>query len=102
MPTEYAVWWQWTERCSGHTGDFEAVSWLRSPDEQIVIGSERYAAFWFRAGNRIVVAAPYLRDGPIVRHEMLHALLARGDHPAGYFQERCAGVVGCDQSCRTP
>jgi hypothetical protein len=31
---------------------------------------------------------------------MLHELLGRGDHPAKYFQQRCAGVVVCNYACR--
>ena len=36
----------------------------------------------------------------VVRHEMLHELLGRGDHPAEYFQRRCGSVVICNEVCR--
>jgi hypothetical protein len=39
-------------------------------------------------------------NAAIVRHEMLHDLLGRGDHPAEYFQRRCAAVVACNEACR--
>jgi hypothetical protein len=48
---------------------------------------------WLRSGNRIVVGE-YVSEHPaIVRHEMLHAILQRGDHPREYFVSRCGSVV---------
>jgi hypothetical protein len=48
----------------------------------------------------VVLASPFIDDPGVVRHEMLHDLLNRGDHPAEYFQGKCAGVVVCNEDCR--
>ena len=44
-----------------------------------------------------VLAGEQVGNGMVVRHEMLHELLGRGDHPAAYFQVRCAGLVACNE-----
>jgi hypothetical protein len=41
-----------------------------------------------------------VEQGALVRHEMLHDLLGRGDHPAEFFQRRCGAVVYCNAECR--
>jgi hypothetical protein len=40
-----------------------------------------------------------VRFGPVVRHEMLHALLRVGGHPREAFIDRCLGVVSCIGDC---
>lgn len=100
LPVEYDAWWRATEACAGVPGDLAAVRWYTTPGDSVRVGSTTFDAYWFAAGNTIVVARPYVRDGPVVRHEMLHALLRRGDHPAAYFQERCARLVRCAEACQ--
>ena len=46
-------------------------------------------AWWVRAGNRIYLPASALGEEWLVRHEMLHAILQRGSHPADIFVEAC-------------
>ena len=48
---------------------------------------------WIDHYRYIVLAEAGLSDSLLVRHEMLHDLLDRADHPAGLFVERCGGVV---------
>jgi hypothetical protein len=48
----------------------------------------------------ILLAGEKVTDAGIVRHEMLHELLGRGDHPARYYQQLCANVVTCNEACR--
>lgn len=100
LPVEYDAWWRVTEACADLQGDLTAVRWYTTPGDGLRVGATTFDAYWFAAGNTIVVARPYVRDGPVVRHEMLHALLRRGDHPAAYFQGRCARVVRCAEDCQ--
>ena len=94
-PRQYELWWSVVEQCSGRTGDLGAIHWFVSnTDRPLEIGGELYDGYWWETGNRIAVARTY--DGPTVRHEMLHALLNRGDHPLEYFAGRCEGVVKFD------
>lgn len=98
---QYAFWWQLTESCSGLTGSFARVHWyeIRGVDTYNVAGADGAAGTWWREGDRIVLAGNVLDDGRVVRHEMLHALIGAGGHPAAYFQDRCAGYVACSSSC---
>jgi len=98
-PLDYERWWRKTEDCSGLTGDYAAVRWYAVSGDVVVAGTA-YDAYWFATGNRIVLAERVRRDELVIRHEALHALLRRGDHPAEYFQQRCAGVVDCNVVCR--
>lgn len=92
-PVPYARWWALTEQCSGHSGDFASVQWFVVHRPTIDIGDEASDGSWYRDGNRIVVAQPYVLDGGLVRHEMLHALLQDGSHPLDQFTARCGGIV---------
>lgn len=101
-PVTYARWWQDVERCSLHAGSFARVHWYVVPDAPYFEeGGELYDAYWWRYDHRIVVAGAYLEDSLTVRHEMLHDLVGRGDHPAVYFQHACAGVVRCNEYCQS-
>lgn len=93
----YRTWWQLVEGCSGLTGSFDAVQWYVadhvSPDDNTV------DAKWLSSGNRVVLTPASSRDGGVVRHEMLHALLRRGGHPTEYFGAKCAALVKCELNC---
>lgn len=102
-PAPYRLWWAVTESCSGTTAPFESVSWYVVPDgDAIVIDGEQYAGIWFPKGNRIVLARRATDDGHLVRHEILHALLRVGGHPATHFMDRCGGYVSCGTGCAEP
>ncbi len=91
---QYTLWWEAVEACSGRTSNFADVSWyLTQPGQLLVVNNDTLDGAWFEDGNRIAVARG---DGPIVRHEMLHAILHDGGHPAAMFAGRCAGVVAFD------
>jgi hypothetical protein len=103
-PVQYATWWRMTEACSGLRGDLDAVRWYAVPSGPFAVGGgagaeARYDGYWFGDGNRIVLAAGWTGVGATVRHEMLHALLQSGAHPAAYFRERCGPVVACVLEC---
>ncbi len=102
-PARYARWWTQAQACSGLTGDLAAVQWYVVPGADTIPdpGHADVNAYWSPASNRIVLGGKWARDGSVVRHEMLHALLGRGvtGHPAAYFQGRCAGWVPCTGEC---
>jgi hypothetical protein len=89
----YARWWAMTQSCADHARPMAMVRFYVVPGLAIDDGTTRYAGYWFRDGNRIVLAKPYATDGAVVRHEMLHALLQRGDHRRADFVDRCGGIV---------
>ena len=96
-PAVYARWWQLTESCSGRSRDLASIRWYRTPGSSFIHDGEPAAGLSF--GNRIVIAQEYLYDGPIVRHEMLHALLGDGGHPRSAFLGSCAALVYCFDKC---
>lgn len=103
-PSVYKLWWNLVERCSGVSGDFSAVRFYEQPGETIAkTGSDSANGYWFSDGNRILVGQYRMYEGPLLRHEMLHALLHRAEgnngHPAEYFVDKCGGVVHCQGAC---
>ncbi|HUF26107.1 MAG TPA: hypothetical protein VMM18_03905 [Gemmatimonadaceae bacterium] len=99
-PAEYAAWWAVTSACAGIDGDFDAVSWFVVPSSQsIEYRGNEYQGLWYSRGNRIVLADNSVQNGPLVRHEMLHALTGGARHSAEYFRARCGGVVVCEGEC---
>jgi hypothetical protein len=76
------------------------VSWYIVPNTTTLSyqGKQAYA-YWIGNPDRIVIAEVHSNDGPIIRHEMLHALLHRDGHPRDPFLSTCGGVVACDGNC---
>jgi hypothetical protein len=99
-PAQFALWWRMTEACSSRTGDFAAVQWYVVPDAYaITVGGKSYQGFWYGSPDRIVLAGAQRSAGPLVRHEMLHALLRTDGHPRAAFLGGCEGIVACDGEC---
>lgn len=101
-PPAYRLWWQMVESCSARTAPFERVSWYVIPGAaQLSATQPDVQGEWFPDGNRIVLAGKFQLAGPLVRHEMLHALLGAhaSDHPRDEFLGRCGGVVVCEGEC---
>lgn len=102
-PAQYRVWWEVVERCSGRTGSFDGVSWYRVPlGEGLTVDGESAAGAWFAARNSIAIGDGWRASGSLVRHEILHAILQTGSHPAKYFREACGDEVLCGRSCEEP
>ena len=97
----YSDWWRAAEDCSGRSAPMMRVRWfvVRGSDSFAYQGT-RYDGYWWNGVHWIMLAEARLQDPGIVRHEMLHDLLGRGDHPAEFFQERCRTVVVCNEDCR--
>lgn len=98
----YSRWWSMTQECSALGGDFSRVTWYVVPG----VGTISYGTLhdveglWLD-GNRIVLAGGSVRNGQLVRHEMLHALLSDPRHPRGSFAGLCGGIVACEEACLT-
>lgn len=93
----YRRWWQQVEACAGRTASFDAVRWYLIPGEDPirVPGHDRpVLGYWDPADNRIVLIE-YLPDrrAPYIRHEALHAILRRTDHPEAWFVTRCGATI---------
>jgi len=101
-PPAYELWWRMTETCSGRQGKLENVSWYVVPgvDRVTTASGEVVQSFWQTQSHRIILAESVRFDGPVVRHEMLHALLRDvPGHPRDEFLFRCGGIVNCPAVC---
>jgi hypothetical protein len=96
----YADWWSMTQECSALGGDLGRVAWYVVPGVKAISygGLRNVEGIWLD-GNRIVLAEGSVRNGQLVRHEMLHALLRDGSHPRASFASRCGGIVACEEGC---
>lgn len=91
---QYAGWWREVEACARQTGPFAAVRWAEVPGANTFpYAGGTYAGYWIRTGNSITIAGNYVGSALLVRHEMLHAVLQRGDHPTEYFTTRCGSII---------
>ena len=94
-PVIYSVYWSEVEQCAGQNGDFAGTRFYYVPGDGgfPVGGSADVVGVWQPETNSITLAQ-YVMDNPlVVRHEMLHAILKRTDHPAQYFADQCAALV---------
>jgi hypothetical protein len=98
-PARFALWWQMTESCSRRQGDLRAIKWYVVPNvTSIDLNGQRVQGETI--GNRIILVDRFRLDGPLVRHEMLHALLpGTSGHPRDQFLLACDGVVVCEGAC---
>ena len=90
-------WWHEMELCSGRTARYDDVTWFVVPGEdpfRVPNHAAPVAGYWDPAANRIVVLQ-YLpnRRAPTIRHEALHAILRRVNHPVAYFETKCGPVI---------
>lgn len=101
LPEEYQGWWAIVERCSSLTAEMSDVQFRVLPGHETSPDHDAAGAYYKR-GHQIVLVEELTRDGFLVRHEMLHAVLARnggGGHPKSFFEGRCGGVVSCGVPC---
>lgn len=83
--------WNEVEACSGISGDFNRVAFYLAPN-----GIKRNGvwvnALWEEDGNRISLTPPFKNDPRTIKHEAMHALLQRADHPPHYFNGVCGDL----------
>ena len=75
LPAEFEGWWSITESCAGLQGALEDVEWRIMPGDR-QLSDEGALGRYIRRSHAIVLADGWERNGYLVRHEMLHALLA--------------------------
>jgi hypothetical protein len=97
---QYRTWWDDTQQCSGMRASLSRIAWFVVPDENFIYRGKAFDGYWWANVHWVVLASPFVDDPGIVRHEMLHDLLNRGDHPKEYFQQKCGAVVTCNAECR--
>lgn len=89
IPAEYRAWWSELEACSGKRGDIDAVRFYvvaalpHGRIGQATIKSDQTVILFVRGHQNF--------DTP-VKHEMMHALLRVGGHPAEYFAGPCGNL----------
>lgn len=88
-PPAFRGWWEVVEGCSGLAGPFDSVEWYSTPPATLTSRGRNAVGAWFRDGNRVVISTSWMDHGPLVRHEMLHAILQTGSHPAEFFERKC-------------
>jgi hypothetical protein len=101
-PPEYRLWWRMTETCSGRQGNLGDVSLYVVPgvDRVTTASGQVVQSYWQTESHRIILASSVQFNGPVVRHEMLHALLGNvPGHPRNEFLYRCGGIVDCPVTC---
>jgi hypothetical protein len=84
----YREWWAKTEACSGRTGNYDRITWSVIEGRSFPCSSGECAGHW-RTSHHIFLASDWVMDEMVVRHEMLHDLLARPGHPDPPFGEGC-------------
>lgn len=84
-PPIYATWWAKDVACAGVSPrPIPVVSWWTKDQPMLLQGGDGEAkvGYWFADFNKVAITRAYITDERVVRHEMLHALLGRTDHPA--------------------
>jgi hypothetical protein len=89
-PPRYQTLWQELLTCSGLSGSLGEITWFKA--DAVVVGGTTYVGFWWERWNRIVLRADMVDNDRLVKHEMMHALLQDGAHPAQYFNGACGSL----------
>jgi hypothetical protein len=81
-PLEYRVWWDATRTCVGMPdADFEMIRWWSATD---VLAENLMSGLWV-APHDIYIRPDKLDAEGVIRHEMVHDLLQRGDHESSFY-----------------
>lgn len=75
------------------------IDWYRVPGSEFTRSGKAVGGYYNRYTKRIVLAEAGIQDGPVVLHEMLHALTRTGGHARSQFLGACAGLVRCEERC---
>ena len=84
----YREWWNKTQACSGRKADFDRIRWSVVEGYSFPCKSGQCVGHW-ESSHHIYIAREWLNDEMVVRHEMLHDLLAESGHPNPPFGDQC-------------
>ncbi|MEO7999877.1 MAG: hypothetical protein ABI852_20655 [Gemmatimonadaceae bacterium] len=87
---EYLMWWKLVESCA-HVRRKMDVEWYSTNGRLIDYGDVVASGIYRPWPDRIALVDP--KNGPVARHEMLHALLQEDGHPLDRFAGDCDGFV---------
>lgn len=87
-PPVYREWWTKNQACSGLQGDFDRLRFSVVPGRSFSCSSGQCAGHW-RKDHHIFLAADWVMDEMVVRHEMLHDMIGLPGHPAPPFGKGC-------------
>jgi hypothetical protein len=87
---QYSQWWRELEGCSGLRGNLSAVAFYSVES----IPGQAIGRYQLKGGKQTIeLVFLFLNDEPIVKHEMMHALLYNvGGHPSEYFNGKCGDL----------
>jgi hypothetical protein len=91
-PAIYRTWYSEVKACSGLTGNYDALT-LRTATN-IAVGNDVFSGYWTPPHTiTIRFETVWLYDETLIKHEFLHDVLQRGDHPAQYFNGVCGNLL---------
>ncbi|MCG8469118.1 MAG: hypothetical protein MJB57_13085 [Gemmatimonadetes bacterium] len=105
---QYRVWWDELQACAGTSGDFarlrfyEVVSPLFFEETQFPCGQGFFCNGMWEAPHDIILAPAFTRSERLVKHEMLHDLLATVEHPPVFDTCDASWDFGDPGSTRRP
>ncbi len=89
-PEKYTTFWKTLEGCARIKGNYKAIAWFKA--DSVTVDGTDYNAYWFGKWNRVVIRSDRLDNDATIKHEMMHALIQNGGHPATYFSGRCGNL----------
>jgi hypothetical protein len=90
IPISYSQWYAELEVCSGLSGNFTLIQWQQA--KMITVADSVFSGYW-TPPHRITILSNLLDDEMLVKHEEMHDLLQRGDHPPEYFNGKCGDLI---------
>ena len=87
-PAVYREWWNKTQGCSGRKADFDRIRWSVVEGYSFPCKSGQCVGHW-ESNHHIWIAREWLSNEMVIRHEMLHDLLAQSGHPNPPFGADC-------------
>src|SRR5829696_4310444 len=75
-PQHFAAWWSMVEQCAGRTRPIGQVTWYSVEGTEFLDSEGQRVIGLYRNGpDQVVRPSERLKEGRLVRHETLHAIL---------------------------
>ncbi len=82
-PADYRLWWDATRQCVGQPdAEFDRIRWWTATD---VLKDDLASGLWVKEHD-IYLRPDKMAAEVVVRHEMIHDLLQRGDHESAFYR----------------